>query len=138
MFHQPVVNILDFFCIELKWNAHFPLFLDCVVPGIGMSEDWNLDKSKKSELSSIFSKITTDMLSRFFYCQWWDGSKLDWTTQVKSDLEGFNLPSDLEYIQKKSNFSWKNLVKKQAKGYELSKLIELKEGKNASKLANLS
>ena len=20
-----------------------------------------------------------DMLSRFFYCQWWDGSKLDWT-----------------------------------------------------------
>ena len=78
------------------------------------------------------------MLSRFVYCQWWDGSKLDWTTQVKSDLEDFNLPSDLEYIQKKSNFSWKNLVKKQAKGYELSKLIELKEGKNASKLANLS
>ena len=30
------------------------------------------------------------------------------------------------------------MVKKQAKGYELSKLIELKEGKNASKLANLS
>ena len=63
---------------------------------------------------------------------------VDWTTQVKSDLEDFNLPSDLEYIQKNLILAGTNLVKKQAKGYELSKLIELKEGENASKLANLS
>ena len=31
MFYQPAVNILDFFRIEQKWNAHLPLFLDYVV-----------------------------------------------------------------------------------------------------------
>ena len=53
-----------------------------------------------------------EMLSRFFHCQWLESSQHDWTNQVRMDLAEFELPVDLEVIEKKSIFSWKNLVKK--------------------------
>ena len=59
-----------------------------------------------------------DMLSRVFYCQWMDKNEHDWTEQVKADLEEFKLPNDLNYIEKKSVFSWKNIVRKRAKEVE--------------------
>ena len=77
------------------------------------------------------------MLSNFFYCQWYNGAKDDWTTQVKLDLAELGLPSNLETLKRKSTLSWKNLVKKKAKEYELQKLLELKESKNKSKMKNL-
>ena len=51
----------------------------------------------------------------FFHCQWLDGKKHDWTEQVKCDLEDLNLPNDMDLIQNKSVFSWKNLIKKKAR-----------------------
>ena len=78
-----------------------------------------------------------DMLSRVFYCQWMDKNEHDWTEQVKADLEEFNLPNDLHYIEKKSVFSWKNIVRKRAKEVEFEKMVEIKETKNESKLKSL-
>ena len=44
---------------------------------------------------------------------------------------------DLETIEKKSVFSWKQLVKRKAKEYEVRRLVKLKESKNESKQKNL-
>ena len=79
-----------------------------------------------------------EMLSQFFNCQWLEESKFDWTRQVKMDLADFNLPTDLGWIMKKSVFSWKKLVKKRAKDFELRIFLEMKEEKNKSKLKNLN
>ena len=78
-----------------------------------------------------------EMLSKFFHCQWLDSCQHDWTRQVRKDLEDFNLPVDLALIEKKSEFSWKTLVKKKAKEYELERLILVKETKNKSKMKDL-
>ena len=56
----------------------------------------------------------------------------DWTGQVKADLEEFNLPNNLNYIEKKSVFSWKNILKKRAKEVEFEKMIDKKKTKNQS------
>ena len=78
------------------------------------------------------------MLSKFFHCQWMQGNQDDWTEQVKCDLRDLGLPCELKMIRKKSNLSWKNLVKKKAKEFEFKKQITLKETKNASKLGNIT
>ena len=45
---------------------------------------------------------------------------------------------DLEKVRNKSSLSWKSLVKKMAKEFELEKLIIYKEVKNRSKLRDLN
>ena len=70
-----------------------------------------------------------EMLSRFFWCQWWENDKYDWTFQVRQDLVDFDLPSDLDVIASKSTISWKQLVKKQAKHYEYDRLVNIKNSK---------
>ena len=78
-----------------------------------------------------------EMLSRFLYCQWLDKQPHDWTEQVKNDLKDFNLPAELEFIESKSVFSWKNLVKKKVKEYEFKSLMELKGSKVKDEMKNL-
>ena len=39
----------------------------------------------------------------------------EWTEKVKSDLASFDIPADLQFIEKKSKNSFKNLVKRKAK-----------------------
>ena len=77
------------------------------------------------------------MLSKFFHCQWLDNKKHDWTEQVRCDLEDFGIQVDLETIENKSVFSWKQLVKRKDKELEFRRLLKLKESKNESKLKNL-
>ena len=79
-----------------------------------------------------------EMLSRFFYCQWLESNPTDWTMQVRKDLADFNLPEDLQIIGDKTLFSWKNLVKKKAKEFELRNMKNIKETKNKSKMSNLN
>ena len=54
-----------------------------------------------------------EILSRFFHCQWLESNQHDWTNQVRIDLEELDLPVDLDVIEKKSIFSWKNLEAKE-------------------------
>ena len=95
-------------------------------------------KARRANYLHYLTQLSEEeMLSKFFYCQWYEGAKDDWTTQVKSDLAELGLPSNLATIRSKSTFSWKNLVKKKAKEYELEKLLEIKETKNKSKMKEL-
>ena len=80
----------------------------------------------------------SEMLSRFFYCQWYNSNPQDWTTQVKLDLQELGLPNDLEMIEKKTKLTWKNLVKRKIKEFEFKELIEIKETRNQSKLEKLN
>ena len=78
-----------------------------------------------------------EMLAKFFHCQWLDRNRHDWATQIRTDLEDFCLPVDLDLIKIKSEFSWKKLVKKKSKEFEFKRLKEIKDTKNKSKLKNL-
>ena len=79
----------------------------------------------------------SETLSKFFYCQWLDKKPYDWTEQVKKDLLELNLPTSLTEIGKRKLFSWKQLVKKRVKEYELKNLLEIKFSSNKSKMKSL-
>ena len=63
------------------------------------------------------SNNSTEMLHRFFTAQWKYPTSQDWTEQVRGDLEDFEILVDLEFIRSKSEYSFKNLLKKEAKEY---------------------
>ena len=50
----------------------------------------------------------------------------EWTEQVRSDLADLGIEEDLSFIQAKSLFSFKNLVKTKIKEYALDMLNEIK------------
>ena len=64
----------------------------------------------------------TEMLSQFFWCQWLENKKHDWTFQVRQDLVDLSLPLDTNIIKSKSKFAWKRLVKLKTKLFELNEL----------------
>ena len=66
------------------------------------------------------------MLYKLFITQWKQGSKDDWTEQVKNDLADVGLPEDLELIKSKSNYSFKTLVKIKIKEYAFFNYLEKK------------
>ena len=66
------------------------------------------------------------MVYSFFITQWFKPSKGDWTEQVKEDLSDFEIPCNLSYIEAKSTFSFKNLVKQKAKKFTLKYLLRKK------------
>ena len=78
----------------------------------------------------------TEMLGKFFALQWRDSKEYDWCYQVKKDLFDFNLDLDISEIKKKSVFSWKFLVKRKVKEFELNQLLEI--SRNQTKLSLLS
>ena len=82
-----------------------------------MHENRNNNKSKKSELFPVYTEVTRRRNA----------------LKVRSDSADFNSAEDLDYIKKKSLFSWKQLVKKQTKDYELRELISTKEDKKRKK-----
>ena len=69
------------------------------------------------------------MLSKIFYAQWNSEVKNDWTCQVRKDLADFCLPEDLHFIQSKSEYSFKRLVKAKALEYALDELNSMKGSK---------
>ena len=76
------------------------------------------------------------MLNKFFMCQWNYPVKNDWTTQVRSDLEDFNLNVDLTDLKSKSKTTFKKIIKLKMKEYSLEYLNNLKE--KHSKMENLT
>ena len=86
-------------------------------------------------LQYILKTDKTKMLYRFFMAQWESPVKDDWTQQVRSDLSDLGIKEDLSFIQSKSVFSFKNLVKVKIKEYALDMLNE--EKFKHSKMDNL-
>jgi hypothetical protein len=77
----------------------------------------------------------TEMLSKVFYTQWKHPVKDDWTTQVQRDLEDLKIELSLDEIKKKSDYSFKRLVKIKMKEFTLDYLLEIKQ--RHSKMDNL-
>jgi hypothetical protein len=73
-----------------------------------------------------------EMLKSFFKVQWQFPVKNDWVEQVKEDLKDFGIQPDLEKIQAKSTWSFKNLLKIKMKEHALEKL----NGMTGSKIHN--
>ena len=81
-------------------------------------------KARRVNYLHYLIKLKEDeMLSQFFWFQWFENCKYDWTYQVKQDLIDFGLPTDVEIIGRKSKLSWKNVVRKKAKEFELKELL---------------
>ena len=61
----------------------------------------------------------TEMLFKFFMAQWENPSKQDWTEQVKEDLAELGINEDLPFIESKSQYCFKRLVKTKIKEFTL-------------------
>ena len=87
-------------------------------------------------LHYLCKRNDSEMLSKFFRTQWkYPTNKKDWTELVKSDLDEFEIPVDLEFIVSKSKWSWANLVKGKSKEVAWKKFMEAKM--DHSKMDNL-
>ena len=87
-------------------------------------------------LHYILQKKPTSMLHRFFMAQWKYSTKHDWAELVKTDLVDFDLPTELDFIKSKTEFTLKSILTKKAKEFALNKLLQMKSGH--SKMRNLS
>jgi hypothetical protein len=68
-----------------------------------------------------------EMLYSVFKAQWKYPTKDDWTVQVQKDLQDLKIDMSLEEMKKKSQWSFKRLVKIKSKEYTLDYLLDLKE-----------
>ena len=87
-------------------------------------------------LHHILTRSKDEMLSKFFYAQWYDPVKGDWTKQIKNDLCDLNIDDDISKIKNYSAFRFKNIVKQKGRQLALNRLCEKKE--RHSKLENLT
>ena len=68
------------------------------------------------------------MLHTFFMAQWsHPAAKNEWTEQVRKDLVEFDIPQDLVWVQSKSEYIFKKLVRNKAK--ELTVEMNPRKGK---------
>ena len=94
-------------------------------------------KARRVNYLHYLSKLShSDMLGKFFRCQWNSSRKHDWCHQVRKDLSDLNLPCELSTICCKSTLSWKALVKRQVNIFEFKELSNLMS--NMSKLKELT
>ena len=77
----------------------------------------------------------SEMLFKFFKCQWDHPVQLDWTEQARVDLEELNIPVSLHLLKSKSKEVFKKMVKENVRKFEFSRLMSEKSTK--SKLTNL-
>ena len=85
-----------------------------------------LKQKRINYLYYLLSRDKSEMLSRFFWTQWENPVKNDWTEIVRQDLADFGMSADPEYLKKYSNFTFKKQVKNKAKEFAFDKLMELK------------
>ena len=78
----------------------------------------------------------SEMLFKFFKCQWDHPVQLDWTEQARLNLQELDIPVSLNFLKSKSKAVFKRQVKEKMKKFELSRLMTEKSTK--SKLTNLS
>ena len=79
-------------------------------------------------LHHLATRDESGMLWKVFNTQWkYPSARGEWSEQVKSDLESFGMAEELENIKNKTKFSFKALVKKQARELALMTLLKMKE-----------
>ena len=86
--------------------------------------------SRVNYLHYLVNLDKEEMLSKFFMAQWGNPSKKnEWAVEVQSNLKDFGIPEDFKYIKSMSENRFKNLVKKNARQYELKRLRNLQKSK---------
>ena len=86
--------------------------------------------SRVNYLHYLVNLDKEEMLSKFFMAQWENPSKKnEWAVEVQSNLKDFGIPEDFKYIKSMSENRFKNLVKKNARQYELKRLRNLQKSK---------
>ena len=96
---------------------------------LGLTPIGVLIKSRRiSYLHYLISRDESKMINQLFKAQWHNPTRGDWTESVKSDLEDFDIPIDLEMIKSKSKEVFKKIVKKKAAEYCFRMLLRKKEG----------
>ena len=95
----------------------------------------NIIKGRRvNYLHQLANLDQSEMLYKFFKCQWDQPVHLDWTEQAKSDLSDLDFPASLEFLRSKSKNVFQKLVKEKIKNYEFCELLRGKR----SKLENLN
>ena len=67
----------------------------------------------------------SEMLFKFFKCQWDHPVQLDWTDQARLNLQELNIPVSLNFLKSKSKTVFKKLVKEKIIKFEFSRLINV-------------
>ena len=86
-----------------------------------------LKARRLNELHHLASLDENNMLYKVFITQWKYPAKDDWALKVKENLKELNINLDLNDIKKKSEYSFKKLVKIKTQEYTLNYLLELKD-----------
>ena len=68
-----------------------------------------------------------NMLFKFFKAQWDRPGRGDWTSQVKVDLIGLDIPESLEYLEEMSINKFKTMVKRKENNMLLINSKSLKQ-----------
>ena len=72
----------------------------------------------------LLSRDETEMMSIFFFTQWANQTKGDWSEQLKEDMKDFEIPINFDEIKSKSKEAFKSMVRIKAKEYALKILTE--------------
>ena len=76
-------------------------------------------------LKYLLTRKQDEMISKFFWTQWRNPTRGDWTESVKQDLKDFKI--ELEEIIGKSKLGVKTMVKTKAKEFALLELLHKKQ-----------
>ena len=77
-------------------------------------------------LHYLISSEKNEMLYKFVVAQWENPSKQDWTEQVRVDLSELGIREDFPFIESKSQYCFKKLVKTKIKEFTLDLLNDRK------------
>ena len=78
-------------------------------------------------LHYLLTTEQSEMMYKVFIVQWNHPSKNDWTQLVQQDLIDFNIEANLSSIKSKSEWAFKNLVRRKAREYEFGELMKMKQ-----------
>ena len=104
---------------------------------LGLVDIETIIKSRRiNYLHYLCTRQESEMIFKFFTAQWKNPTnKQDWTEQVRSDLEEFGIPADLDFLKSRSKLASKNMVRIKAKEFAWKKFMRARIGH--SKMENL-
>ena len=86
-------------------------------------------------LHNLVNQNPESMLFKFFISQWNHSVAGDWTNQARLDISYFGIQEDLKFIQSKSKYAFKKLVKVKVREYAFFSFLEMQD--KHSKLKDL-
>ena len=123
---KPLID-LDRFLLRKILNTPMSTPVESLYLELGLLDIETIIKARRiNYLFYILRKSQSDMLYRFFIAQWRYPSKQDWAELVKKDLIDFNLPTELDLIKSKSEYTFKKLVIKKSKQYAFNNFMKMK------------